>query len=87
MSNRPKPLVLLILDGFGYAQEQANNTIAINNQPHTAHVTNLVPLVYVGGDRPLAENGSLSDLAPPLLDIMGIAKPLEMTGRSLLKTA
>jgi 2,3-bisphosphoglycerate-independent phosphoglycerate mutase len=58
-----------------------------NDQPHTAHTTNLVPLVYVGGDRLLAEDGSLSDLAPTLLDIMGIAKPAEMTGRSLLKTA
>jgi 2,3-bisphosphoglycerate-independent phosphoglycerate mutase len=55
-------------------------------QPHTAHTTNPVPLVYVGGDRPLASGGSLSDLAPTMLAILGIEQPIEMTGRSLLKS-
>jgi 2,3-bisphosphoglycerate-independent phosphoglycerate mutase len=54
-------------------------------QPHTAHTTNPVPLVYVGGDRALATGGSLSDLAPTMLEILGVAKPVEMTGRSLIK--
>jgi 2,3-bisphosphoglycerate-independent phosphoglycerate mutase len=54
-------------------------------QPHTAHTTNPVPLVYVGGDGALATGGSLSDLAPTMLEILGIDKPVEMTGRSLIK--
>ncbi|MDD5410143.1 MAG: 2,3-bisphosphoglycerate-independent phosphoglycerate mutase [Methylobacter sp.] len=54
-------------------------------QPHTAHTTNPVPLVYVGGDRPLASDGSLSDLAPTMLAILGVKQPVEMTGRSLIK--
>ncbi|MGR8980153.1 MAG: 2,3-bisphosphoglycerate-independent phosphoglycerate mutase [Gammaproteobacteria bacterium] len=53
-------------------------------QPHTAHTTNPVPLVYVCGDKPLLSGGSLSDLAPTMLDILGVAQPEEMTGRSLI---
>ena len=57
----------------------------VTGQPHTAHTTNPVPLVYVGrkGTR-LSEGGKLSDLAPTMLAILGIEKPLEMTGKSLL---
>jgi len=58
-----------------------------SGQPHTAHTTNKVPLVYVGGDKPLIEGGSLSDLAPTMLAILGIKQPIEMTGKSLVKTA
>ncbi len=53
-------------------------------QPHTAHTTNPVPLVYVCGDRQLVSGGSLSDLAPTILAILGVEQPIEMTGRSLL---
>lgn len=53
-------------------------------QSHTAHTSNLVPLVYVGADKTLSEEGSLTDLAPTLLTMMGIEKPEEMTGTSLL---
>ncbi|MGR9072658.1 MAG: 2,3-bisphosphoglycerate-independent phosphoglycerate mutase [Gammaproteobacteria bacterium] len=53
-------------------------------QPHTAHTTNPVPLLYVGKNRKLQSGGDLSDLAPTLLDIMGIELPKEMTGHSLL---
>jgi 2,3-bisphosphoglycerate-independent phosphoglycerate mutase len=53
-------------------------------QPHTAHTTNKVPLVYVGGDKALASGGGLSDLAPTMLAILGVAQPEEMTGRSLI---
>lgn len=54
------------------------------HQPHTAHTTNLVPLVYVGGRQPLLDGGSLADIAPSMLAILGIAQPAEMTGRSLV---
>jgi 2,3-bisphosphoglycerate-independent phosphoglycerate mutase len=56
----------------------------ITGQPHTAHTTNPVPLVYIGGTHPLASGGCLSDLAPTMLDILGVEKPIEMTGRSLI---
>jgi 2,3-bisphosphoglycerate-independent phosphoglycerate mutase len=53
--------------------------------PHTAHTLNLVPLVALGtGGRTLRDGGRLADLAPTLLDIMGLPKPAEMTGSSLL---
>jgi 2,3-bisphosphoglycerate-independent phosphoglycerate mutase len=58
-----------------------------SGQPHTAHTTNQVPLVYVGGDKPLMAGGSLSDLAPTMLAILGIEQPIEMTGKSLIKSA
>ena len=51
----------------------------------TQHTTFPVPLVYRGtAKRALLEGGNLADIAPTLLDILGIAKPQEMTGRSLL---
>ena len=55
-------------------------------QPHTAHTTNLVPLIYVG--RPahaIAKNGALDDVAPTLLYLMGLQKPAEMTGHVLFQ--
>jgi 2,3-bisphosphoglycerate-independent phosphoglycerate mutase len=55
-------------------------------EPHTAHTTNPVPLVHLsagGGGRPLASDGSLCDLAPTLLSLVGVDQPKEMTGTSL----
>lgn len=54
--------------------------------PFTAHTTNPVPLYYVSKDKnvKLDKGGKLSDLAPTILDIIGIEQPEEMTGRSLL---
>ncbi|HVL02293.1 MAG TPA: 2,3-bisphosphoglycerate-independent phosphoglycerate mutase, partial [Dongiaceae bacterium] len=56
-----------------------------SGQPHTAHTTDLVPLVYVGS-RALewkTSDGRLSDIAPTLLKLMGLPQPKEMTGRAL----
>ena len=55
-----------------------------SGQAHTAHTTNLVPLVHVGGSKPLADGGGLSDLAPTMLNILGVDQPVEMTGHSLI---
>lgn len=55
---------------------------------HTAHTNNLVPLIYVGNRniKLLASGvGSLAGLAPSLLELIGIEKPKEMTGKCLLK--
>ena len=53
-------------------------------QAHTAHTTNLVPLLYVGRKATLAPTGALSDIAPTLLAMMGLPLPGEMTGQSLI---
>ncbi|MCL3881782.1 2,3-bisphosphoglycerate-independent phosphoglycerate mutase [Marivita sp. GX14005] len=54
--------------------------------PHTAHTTNPVPVVLFGGpDGARLGNGRLADLAPTLLDLMGLPKPDEMTGKSLIR--
>ena len=50
--------------------------------PHTAHTTNLVPFVVVGADVKLRP-GRLSDIAPTMLDLMGLEKPEAMTGATL----
>ena len=54
-------------------------------EPHTAHTTNPVPTILMTSENyKLKENGKLADLAPTMLDLMGIDKPEEMTGESLL---
>lgn len=65
--------------------EQMNDTAS--GQPHTAHTCELVPLVFVGQRKVqmALRSGGLSDIAPTLLYLMGIAQPPEMTGRSMLE--
>ena len=53
--------------------------------PHTAHTTNPVPVVLVGGHAEAIHDGSLADVAPTLLDLMGLPQPQEMTGHTLLR--
>ena len=53
--------------------------------PHTAHTTNPVPVALVGGPKDVTlRDGRLADLAPTLLDLMGLDLPPEMTGQSLI---
>ena len=61
--------------------------INADGSPNTAHTTNLVHLVYVATDADKFEvkDGILADVAPTLLDLLGVPKPKEMTGSSLLK--
>jgi 2,3-bisphosphoglycerate-independent phosphoglycerate mutase len=57
-------------------------------EPHTAHTVGPVPLVSVGARRAtLREGGALRDIAPTLLDLLGVPAPAAMTGRSLLVPA
>ena len=51
--------------------------------PHTAHTNNEVPIVYLGKQSRLISNGELIDVAPTILDLLGIPKPDVMTGQSL----
>ncbi|MBX2832816.1 MAG: 2,3-bisphosphoglycerate-independent phosphoglycerate mutase [Rhodospirillales bacterium] len=55
-------------------------------EPHTAHTLNLVPTILVNGPEGVTlENGRLADVAPTLLQLLGIPQPAEMTGKPLLK--
>ena len=55
-------------------------------EPHTAHTTNPVPLILVTKDENLkVKSGKLADLAPTMLELLGIEKPKEMTGESILE--
>jgi len=74
--------VLLITADHGNAEQMIDYE---TRGPFTAHTTNVVPLIAIGvGDVELKE-GRLADLAPTMLDIMGLEKPAEMTGNSLIK--
>ena len=52
--------------------------------PYTAHTTNLVPFYIVGANVKLRD-GRLADIAPTMLDLMGLEKPAEMDGTSLIE--
>ena len=65
----------------------ADKMIAEDGSPFTAHTTNPVPVVLVCDrlkDKKLREGGVLADLAPTLLDMMGLEKPAEMTSKTLI---
>jgi len=58
---------------------------ADTGQAHTAHTSNPVPFIYVGRPARMADTGALSDVAPTMLYLMGLDKPPEMNGRSLVE--
>jgi 2,3-bisphosphoglycerate-independent phosphoglycerate mutase len=63
----------------------AEQTKLPDGSPMTSHTTNPVPLTIIGaGDIKLREGGTLADIAPTFLQLMGEAQPAEMTGKSLL---
>lgn len=73
---------VLITADHGNVEEMFDEA---SNQPHTQHTTLPVPLIYAGGqDLALDKDGSLADVAPTLLALMGLDQPKEMSGRSLL---
>jgi 2,3-bisphosphoglycerate-independent phosphoglycerate mutase len=55
-----------------------------DGSPNTAHTTNPVPIILVDPDLKNIRNGVLGDLAPTILELMGIEKPEVMTQNSLL---
>jgi 2,3-bisphosphoglycerate-independent phosphoglycerate mutase len=74
---------ILITADHGNAEKmRAEGT---TEDPHTAHTSNLVPLIYVGRHGRILPDGCLSDIAPTMLALMGLEKPVEMTGRSLVE--
>lgn len=73
---------LLITADHGNCEQMAD----AQGKPHTAHTTNPVPLILVDPDLRGAKlrQGILADIAPTLLQLLNLEKPLEMTGSSLL---
>ena len=61
--------------------------LTADGKPHTAHTTNLVQFIYVGADHAKIrlKDGILADVAPTLLDLLGVPQPKEMTGHSLIE--
>ena len=79
-----------ILAKGGYAiitADHGNADVLITEEgkPHTAHTTNPVPVIVTKEGVTLREGGILGDLAPTLLDLLGVEKPKEMTGSSLIQ--
>ena len=56
----------------------------VTKAPFTAHTTNPVPMILVGAGDVKVKNGRLCDLCPTMLDLMGLEKPEQMTGESLI---
>ena len=75
---------LIITADHGNAEQMIDYK---TGEPHTAHTTNPVPIILITDNKELKlkENGKLADLAPTMLDLMGIEKPKEMTGESLIE--
>ena len=72
--------IALITADHGNAEQMLQED---GKSPFTAHTTNLVPFCIVGADVKLRD-GRLADIAPTMLDLMGLEKPVEMTGESLI---
>lgn len=62
----------------------SENLIEDDGNPVTSHTTNKVPLIYLGKKNVELRNGILADISPTILDIMGLEKPEEMTGQTLI---
>lgn len=77
---------MLVTADHGNAEMMTN---AETGQPHTAHTLNPVPVIMVNAPDHVQElnSGCLADVAPTLLQLMGLAQPREMSGESLIKDA
>ena len=62
----------------------AEQMVESNGSPMTAHTTNLVPFILCGAGTELRSDGRLADIAPTILDVMGLACPPEMDGKTLI---
>ena len=74
--------VMIVTADHGNCETMVN---VQTGDPHTAHTLNLVPIFLVGGVSHVhLRDGQLSDIAPTILELLGLAAPIEMTGHSLL---
>lgn len=74
--------VILITADHGNAEQMLD---PVDHTVFTAHTTNVVPLIVAGMGDVKLKKGRLADLAPTMLDIMGLAQPAEMTGESVIE--
>jgi 2,3-bisphosphoglycerate-independent phosphoglycerate mutase len=74
---------LLVTADHGNAEQMLD---PVTGGPHTAHTTNVVPIMLLGGAAcATLKEGRLADVAPTLLQLMGLEQPAAMTGKSLLR--
>ncbi len=80
---RAKGGAVVVIADHGNAETMLDE----NGKPHTQHTTNPVPCVIIGEDKnlKLREGGVLGDVAPTLLELLGLEQPKEMTGKSLIQ--
>lgn len=71
----------LITADHGNAEKMVNQQ---SGQAHTAHTSELVPFIYVGRQASVRSGGTLSDVAPTMLHLMGMEQPAEMTGTPIV---
>lgn len=76
--------ILITADHGNAEQMRSVATKMDRGVPYTSHTTNVVPLVYIGRPAAMVNSGTLTDLTPTMLYLMGIDKPEEMTGTSLV---
>ena len=77
-------IIMLLTADHGNSEMMVDET---TGKPHTAHTTNMVPFVLINApaDVELKQEGALCNIAPTVLQLMGIKKPAEMTADSLIK--
>ena len=73
--------VMLLTANHGNAEKMLE---ADGTTPFTAHTTNVVPFAVIGRECQLREGGVLADIAPTMLKLLGLEKPAEMTGESII---
>jgi 2,3-bisphosphoglycerate-independent phosphoglycerate mutase len=73
--------IALVTADHGNAEEMLD----ADGNPQTAHTSNPVPLVVTDADVSLREDGGLKDLVPTAISLLGLAKPLQMSGHNLLE--
>ncbi|WP_034439116.1 2,3-bisphosphoglycerate-independent phosphoglycerate mutase [Clostridium ihumii] len=74
--------VLFITADHGNAEQMIDYS---TGKPMTAHTTNEVPFICISNEKKELTSGILADIAPTILDVMGLEKPIEMTGETLIK--
>jgi len=75
---------VIVTADHGNAEKMVDHA---TGEPHTAHTSNPVPFIFIDDSMKnvtIREGGRLADVAPTLLDLMGLEKPAEMTGESLI---
>lgn len=77
---------VLITSDHGNAEKMREfSTKTHRGQPHTAHTSNRVPFIYVGRPAEIGRSGTLADVAPTMLYLLGLSPPPEMTGSPLVR--